>query len=95
MLLVKNALKLYTNITCKYFVVSGYRGEALTIKDQMVTRGIESDAEYTEEFASNTFENIVNSMAYIEYALHQEHFKDILLLCKNYAARRRVLTVSK
>ncbi len=92
--LANAAFDLYSGSLIKKVVVSGWNGEASDIKIKLVKLGFPVDDIYLEECASNTLENILFSKDLIQSLVNNVE-PSMLLICKNYSAKRCLLTVKK
>ena len=93
-LLAGRAAALYRSGKCSTFIVSGQAGEATDIGSAMLALGVPSAAIKLELDASNTLENVKNCKQFILQSI-QTGNQRIIIVCKNYAARRCLLTVQK
>ncbi len=92
--LASKAAALYRSAKCLRFIVSGHAGEAAAIGTAKQALGVPSGAIELESNASNTLENVKNAKPFIMQSIKRGKQR-IIIVCKNYAARRSLLTVQK
>ena len=93
-LLASKAARLYHKGICNKFIVSGYASQASDIRSTMIELGVSGDVIALEPLASNTLENVIFSKQFILNCLRPVEQR-MIIVCKNYAARRCLLSVQK